>query len=451
MFKRISKALVLTLLTLFILTSITYAQQSKVLDKIVAIVNNHIILKSDVDSVVAQYMQQSNKDNFSKQLWYHALQSEVNKFVLMEKAKIDSITVTDDQIDRQLNQRISQMEQQAGSKKALENYFGKSIVELKAQWRPIYKQQAVVQKLRQQEESSINITRPEVRDFFNSIPKDSIPNVPEQVQLAQIVKIPPPDSNAEASTLKLAKELRDSIVVYHKNFSELAKRWSQGPSAKNGGHLGLISINDLVPSYSAAAAALKPGEISKVVKSPFGYHIIRLNKRVGDKIDTDHILLKVNENKRDDQKAINFLNKLRDSVLVDHKNFAELARKYSDDEATAPRGGLLENPQTGARLIPIKQLDPALYRIVLLLDKEGQISKPKPFTTSGPNNQKAYRIVQLKKRIEEHQANLKQDFELIKNIALRQKQARIMQKWLKNLRNEIYVEYKIPVPDDLQS
>jgi len=265
------------------------------------------------------------------------------------------------------------------------------------------------------------------------------------------VKIPPPDSNAVAKTLKLAHELRDSIVVYHKSFSKLAKRWSEGPSAAQGGHLGLISTKDLVPSYSAAAAALKPGQISKVVKSPFGYHIIRLNKRVGDKLDTSHILLKVSKNKKDDQKAIDFLNKIRDSVLVDHKSFANMARKYSDDAATAPQGGVLQDPQTGQRDIALKDLNPALYRIVLLLNKNGQISKPKPFTTSGNNSKKAYRIVRLKKRIPEHKANLDQDYDMIKRIALQQKRARIMRNWLKGLKNDIYVKYMIPVPKNLQS
>lgn len=453
MFKRILNTLTLLLVAVLFSTSIASAQQQKpkVLDRIVAMVNNHIILKSDVDSVVTQYLQQDNKANFSKGLWYNALQSEVNKYVLLAQAKIDSVTVTDDQVSRELDRRIKQMEQQAGGQQALENYFGKSIVQLKAQWRKLYKKDAIIQKLRQQKESSITITRPEVEDFFHSIPKDSIPTVPERVELAQIVRIPKPDSAARAATIKLARELRDSIVVYHKSFSKLAKRWSQGPSAANGGHLGLISIKDLVPSYSAAAAALKPGQISKVVKSPFGYHIIRLNRRVGDKIDTDHILLKVKKTKKDDERAISFLNNLRDSVSVHHKSFTKLARKYSDDASTAPNGGILQDPQTGSQFIPLKDMNPALYRIVLLLNKNGQISKPKPFTTNGPNSQKAYRIVKLIKRIPAHKANLKQDYDMIKKIALQQKKARVMKKWMQNLKKQMYIKYMIPVPKSLQS
>lgn len=423
-----------------------------VLDRIVAQVNNHIILKSDIDSVVSQIMQQSKDQSFSKDLWYEALESEINKYVLLEKARIDSVTVSDDQVERQLDQRIKQMEQKIGSQKALEDYFGKSIVQLKAEWRGIFKQEAIVAEVRRQKINSVTITRPEVIDYFNSIPKDSIPTIPEEVQVAQIVRIPPPKSNADSTAYHLAKELRDSIVVYGKSMEELAKRWSDDAnSAANGGHIGMVSINDLVPSYSAAASALKPGEISQVVKSPFGYHIIRLNKRVGDKIDTNHILIAISDNERDDSQAIKFLDQIRDSVLNKGKDFADMARKYSQDDATAPNGGLLTNPQDGGNLIPLEQLDPALYRIVLLLDKPGDISDPKPYTTSGNSSKKAYRIVMLEKHVDEHKANLKQDYDLIKNAALRKKQSDTMHDWLMGLRKQIYVNFRIPIPAKFQT
>lgn len=449
MFKRIS--IFFTVAVIFIIwtpqASRAQSDSTKVLDRIVAQVNNHIILKSDIDSVVAQYMQQSNISDFTKDLWYEALESEINKYVVLAKAKIDSVTVTDEEVNRQLNQRIAQMEQQIGGKKALENYFGKSVVQLKADWRKLYRQEAIVSKERQQEMDNVTITRPEVADYFNSIPKDSIPTIPEEVQVAQIVRIPPPKADADSAAYHLAKELRDSIVVYGKSMEALAKRWSDDKnSAANGGHIGMVSINDLVPSYSAAAAALKPGEISHVVKSPFGYHIIRLNKRVGDKIDTNHILIAISDNKRDNKKAIDFLDQIRDSVLNKGKSFAEMARKYSQDDATAPNGGLLTNPQNGDNLIPLDKLDPALYRIVLLLDKPGDISEPKPYTTSGNNSKKAYRIVMLQKHVDEHKANLKQDYDLIKKAALRKKQSDAMHNWLMNLRAQVYVHYRIPVP-----
>ncbi len=443
------QTLIAAIIGLFTITSTVQAQQGKVLDQIVAIVNNHIILKSDVDSVLAQYMQQRQQGQqiqFHKSMWYQSLESEIDKYVLLEKAKIDSVTVTDQEVDKALNQRIDQMEKQAGGEKALENYFGKSIIELKSQWRELYRQDAIVNKVRQTELGKIDISRAEVINFYNSIPKDSLPDIPESVKLAQIVRIPPPDKDAKQAAYKLASELRDSIVVDHKNFEDLAKRWSQGPSAKYGGHIGLINVKDLVPEYAAAAAALQPGEISQVVKSPFGYHVIRLNKRVGDKIDTDQILIKIDSDRRDDQLSIDFLNQIRDSVITGGKSFSDMAKKYSDDQATAPTGGELMDPQTGNQYLALTKLDPSLYRIVLLLDKKGAISEPKPYTIQNPEEEKAYRIVQLKDRIKEHQANLQEDFDLIKNYALQEKQMKEMSKWMQSLRKQVYVEYKIPVP-----
>ncbi len=438
--------LFVVIFSLIVIAPTVQAQQKQVLDKIVALVNNHIILKSDVDSVLDQFLQRSQQVKFSKDLWYQALESEIDKYVLLEKAKLDSVTVTDEDVNRALDQRIQQMEQQAGGQEALEKYFGKSIIQLKSDWKELYREDAIVNKVRQTELNKITITRPEVINFFNSIPKDSLPAIPESVDLAQIVRIPPLDKNAQQAAFNLAKRLRDSIVVYHKSFSEIAKRWSDGPAASNGGHIGLINVKELVSSYSAAAAALQPGEISEVVKSPFGYHIIRLNRRIGNKIDTDNILIKIDSDKRDDSKAITFLKQIRDSVLTGGRSFAKMARKYSDDKATAPAGGQLVDPQTGSHYIPINKLDPSLYRIVLLLDKDGAISSPKPFTIKNPDEVKAYRIVQLKKRIKEHQANLDQDYDLIKQYALQQKQMKVMSKWMQDLRNQVYVEYKIPVP-----
>jgi hypothetical protein len=139
----------------------------------------------------------------------------------------------------------------------------------------------------------------------------------------------------------------------------------------------MIPIGDFVPEYSAAASALQPGEISEVVKTSFGYHVIRLNKRVGDEIDTNHILISVDQESYDNQVAIDALNAIRDSVLTNPDiTFAEMARKHSEDPQTAPQGGRLMDPQTGNRLIPLSRLDPAMYRIVLLLEEEGQISEP---------------------------------------------------------------------------
>jgi len=445
------------LVSLFLLPLASHAQEqkkSKTLDQIIAVVNDHIVLKSEVDQQVQQYMmqmqqQQNRQISFGKDIWYTVLQNIVDRYVMLDQAKLDSVTVSDDMVDQQIDQRISNYIQQVGSQKALEDRMGKSIVQIKADLRDDYRQQMIVQRFQQQKRDEITITRPEVEKYFNNIPKDSLPTIHEQVALSQIVAVPPPTENARKKARQLAEQLRDSVVNHGKTIEEMAKKYSDGPSASKGGHIPLISLDDLVPEYSAAATSLQPGEISHVVETSFGFHVIRLNKRVGDKIDTNHILIKIDKNSYDDSAAVNKLKAIKDSVLNNKDiTFAEMARKHSEDPNTAPEGGRILNPQSGQRLIALDQLDPALYRIVLLLDNEGDISEPKKFTMGDKNNsKKAYRIVRLDKHIAEHVANLKQDYQRIKQAALQAKQSRIVQQWISNLRKQMYVEYKIPVPD----
>lgn len=440
---------------LFLLTLLPFslsAQQAETADRIVAHVNDHIILKSDVDLGVSDYLNQARVQQgqdipFSKDLWYGYLESQIDSYVLLEQAKLDSITVTDEEVDIQMDQRVNQLIQREGSEEALEQAFGKSILQLKADFREEFREQIIATRVRQQKLAEITITRPEVQEFFNRIPNDSLPTIPEQVSLSQIVIVPPPKDNAEESALSFARSLRDSILTHGKTIEELARRHSDGPSGKNGGLIPLTPLDQFVSEYSAAASALNPGGISKVVKTQFGYHIIRLNKRVGDQIETNQILIRINDSELDDNFAVDRLNAIRDSLQADSDaDFARAAKKLSEDPNTANAGGKLFDPQTGERLIPLNRLDPAMYRIVLLMDEEGEISEPKPFEAPNTSSGKAYRIVRLDKQIPEHVASMEQDYERIKRIALQQKQQEKMQEWIKNLRDKFYIEYKIPVP-----
>lgn len=423
----------------------------KLADQIVAHVNDNVILKSEIDQSVADYIRQSRVSGqpveFSEELWYNFLQSAIDNYVLLEKAELDSVTVTDEEVGLQMDQRIEQLIRQAGSERALEQAFGKSLIQLKADFREDFREQMLSSRVQNMKIQSIKITRPEVRKFFEDIPKDSLPTIPEQVALSQIVMIPPANANAKKEAYEFAQQLRDSIVIHGKSIEDLARRHSDDKgSGQNGGLLPLMSLDELVSEYSAAASALQPGGISKVVETQFGYHVIRLNRRVGDRIETNHILIAVDSEDVDEEYAINELNAIRDSLLNNPElKFSQMARKYSEDEATANLGGKIFDPQTGERLIPLTRLEPAMYRIVLLMDEVGAISEPKPFTLRS-QNKKAYRIVRLDDQIPEHIASLEQDYERLKNIALQQKQYNELQKWMQELREEMYIEYKIKVP-----
>lgn len=419
----------------------------QLIDKIVALVNNNIILKSEIDARVGQILSSNQNAQFSEELWYQILQSSVDNYVLLEQAKLDSIIISDIQVNAALDARIQEIGRQAGGVDALERAWGKSLVQIKAEFREDFREELTIEELRNTKIRNISVTRGEVTEFYNTIPKDSLPLVPESVELAQIVKIPEPKAEAEEKAKELAIALRDSILNHGKDLEELAKIYSDGPSAPRGGQLGLISMSDLVSEYSAAAAALRPGGISEVVRTVFGYHVILLKKRVGDKIDTSHILSNVDDVELDEESAINELNAIRDTLLANpKKSFFDIAREQSDDKNTSTMGGRLANPRTGQKSIPLTSLDPALYRIVLLLNDEGDISEPKPFNPEINNATKAFRIVKLIKKIEEHRANLTLDYELFAGIALQDKQMREFNKWLTSLRKDIYIEYRVPVP-----
>lgn len=453
------------LVFLLSLTAIPFSSKAQIkndsnkkLDQIVALVNDHIILKSEVDQQVRQYMmqlqqQQNRQISFGKDIWYTVLQNTIDRYVMLDQAKIDSITVSDDMVDQQINQRIQSYVNQVGGEEALEEEMGKSILQLRADLRESYREQMIVQSFQREKRKKVSITRPEVKDYYERIPQDSLPTIPEQVAVSQIVRIPPVAEDARAQARQLAEQLRDSVVNHGKTIEEMAKKYSDGPNAKNGGKLPMMSINDLVAEYSAAAAALQPGEISQVVETSFGFHVIRLNKRQGDKIATNHILIEIEDESYNDQAAINSLEQIKDSVLTNEDiTFAEMARKHSEDPNTAPQGGRILNPQTGERLIALEQLEPALYRIVLLLEDVGDISEPKKFTLGNENNtQRAFRIVRLDQHVTEHVANLEQDYSRIKNAALQRKQQEMIEQLLADLRKDMYVEYKIPVPDKYKS
>lgn len=436
----------LSLTFIFLFSSSLLAQERKVADQIIAMVNDNIILKSEVDQRVGEFMQQNQTTHFNENMWYFVLESLIDNYVLVEKAKADSIIVTDSEVDRMLSQRINQLVQQIGSERELEQAFGQSIVEIKAEYRDQFRQDLLVSRVRQKKIDRISITRPEVEEFFHSIPKDSLPVIPESVSLSQITIVPPLKPDARISARNLAGQLRDSIIHHNASLEELAKKYSDGPTAARGGELPMISLSDLLPQYAAAASALQEGELSEIVDTPQGFHIIRLNERQGQRISTHHILISVPDDVVDDAYAIDKLTAIRDSVKYHQKPFSLMARRHSDDRNTAPAGGRLINPQTGQRLIAVNDLDPSLYRIVLLLENPGDISSPQSYQY-GEKNKLAYRIVKLNDRVDEHVANLKQDYSLIRNFALQQKSQRKFAEWVTDLRDEMYINYQISVPD----
>ncbi len=445
--KAMLKAAAVVLAGLLLFPQSAESQQREVLDKIVAMVNDHIILKSDVDARVSDFLSQSRGAQFSEELWFDVLENIIDNNVLYEQAKIDSVVVGEDEVNRAMDERINQLVRQVGSEEALEEALGQSLVQIRADYRDQFRREMMIERVRNTKMRSIRITRPEVEDFYNSIPRDSLPEIPETVELSHIVVIPPSRGEAERLARSKAEAIRDSLLNHSADFAEMAGRHSDGAGANRGGEIGTIPISDLVAEYSAAASALQPGEISEVVRTSAGFHVIKLNSRSGDQINTSQILIQVGEDEMDEDYAINKLEAIRDSVLTHDKRFADMARRHSDDSNTAVRGGRLSNEQTGQRRLSVDDLEPSLYRAIINLEDESDITEPiRHRVGSGQRRQQAYRIIRLDRRVPEHIANLDQDFEILRNIALQEKQLRELEAWLSELREDMYIEYRIDTP-----
>lgn len=432
---------------LLIIPQQSEAQQREVLDKIVAVVNDQIILKSDVDAQLAEFLSQRRDISYSDEMWYDVLENIIDNNVLYEQAKIDSIIVSEDEVNRAMDRRIRQLVSQVGSEEALEEVLGQSLIQIRSEFRDRFRRDIMVQRVRERKMRGIRITRPEVQEFFDAIPAHELPTIPETVELSHIVKIAPAGQEAEQMARQKAEALRDSILTHGSDFEELARRHSDGPGASRGGLLPMMPLSDLVSEYAAAASALEPGGISEVVRTRAGFHVIRLNRRSGDQIETSQILIQVREDQVDEAFAIERLEAIRDSVQTYEMSFADMARRHSEDPNTAPTGGRLLDSQTGQRRLVVDELDPSLYRAIVNLDEVGDISDPIRYTVgSGQNRQIAFRIIRLNNRIPEHIANMEQDFDIIRNFALQEKQLDVMNRWLAELRDEIFIEYRIDSP-----
>ena len=435
--------------------SFSYAQDDYTIkDQIVAVINDHIILQSDIDQQVAQYIfftNQSKKKqiSFSQKLWYDMLYQSIDNYAMFEKAIEDSIRVSNEEVDRAINNRIQQISQRLGGERALETQYGKPVSEIRETYRQQFKEELTLQRLRQTILGSITTTRKDVLDYYYQIPEDSLPKLPVQITLSQIIINAPPSEEFKQQTYKLAQSIHDSIITNKKNFEEMAIQYSQDrQSAPKGGLLPALEVNLLMPEYSAAASVLDEGGISEVVETDIGFHIIQLEKQIGTQIQTRHILFRFDEAPPNEQYAIDKLNSIRDSIITHQISFEEAARQFSEDPYTSRFGGRILNQTTGSEYLSYDDLDPALYRIALVLEPN-QISEPKLYRN--PAKQAiSYRIIFLHKKIDEHIANIEQDYHLFYAQAHAKKQQIIFDQWKQNIYNNIFIEIKIDVPKEYQ-
>jgi len=418
------------LLILFVIVGMLNAQQ--VLDKIVAVVDNEIILQSELDFRANYEATQRNLNPADSTLRRQILNTMVEEKLLYAQAELDSITVTDEQVKQQLDYQINYFIQQYGTRERLEQIYGMPLEKLKRSLQDDTRKNLMAQMLQQKKFGQLDASRKEVGEFFDSY-KDSLGVVPEKYQLAHIFQNPKTGERIKKKAKEFAESLLDSLKK-GADFAKLAKKYSDDPgSAAQGGDLGSVKRGVFFPEFEAVAFALAPNQISGVVESPVGFHIIQLLERRGESIHCRHILIKVKSDDESDLKSIEFLTEIRDSIVQGKNTFDHIARLYSDDKETAKYGGELGSFEAS-------QLDKTLLDVIYKL-KEGEISFPKRLEVD--KNVYGYHIVKLEKRILEHKANLDLDYPDIKRIAEISKKQKLYANWMKDIKSKIYWEIKL--------
>lgn len=437
----------LAILALFSLVAVPHASHAQLgisrprgqelVDGIAVKVDNQIVLRSDVDNIMAQEMARAQGKPLPPDMRCKILQSLVLNRLMLARAEVDSVTVTDQQVSSELDRRMAYFVQQVGSEKKLEEMYNKSVRALKDDLRPQVHDQLVQQKMQEQIAGKVTVTPREVKEYFDKVPKDSIPYFSTEVEVGQIVIPAQVNDAAKQATIAKLNELRARILAGEK-FETLAKEYSQDPgSAVEGGYLGFFKRGELVPPYEAAARKLEPGQLSPVVESQFGFHLIQLIERKGESYSTRHILLKPATGTTDVSASATKLARIRRQILSDSISFAKAAKDFSEDKGTSSNGGLLANRQDGGSRMPLDKLDPAIFFTIDTM-KVGHITPPMPYRTD--DGKDAMRILYLKSNTPPHQANITDDYQKISQAALAQKKNKALDEWYEKNRSTVYLE-----------
>ncbi|NCD40843.1 MAG: peptidylprolyl isomerase [Bacteroidia bacterium] len=419
---------------LFLLLPAFLQAQEVLIDEVVASVGDNIILLSDIESQYVQFRMQGNISNASG-IRCEILDNLLFQKLMLTQAQLDSVEVTEARVDSELDRRLRYYIAQFGSKEKFEEFYNKSIVEVKEEFREVIREQLLTEEVQMKITRDVKITPSEVKSFFNRIPADSLPLISTEYQIGQIVCKP----EISQKELDIAREKIAGFRNRIKNgesFETLAILYSEDPgSAKEGGFIGTVGRGDTYPEFEAAAFSLAKGEISEIIKSEAGYHIIQMIQRKGDYIDVRHILIRPKVDPYELQDAFNRIDSVKKIIENDSLSFEKAALKYSDDPGKI-NGGMMINPLSGSTWFSADELDPQVFFVIDKLEI-GEISTPVKMTTE--EGTEAYRILYLKSRTIPHRANLKEDYNKIQQWAQQEKENNALAKWVREKSEKTHV------------
>lgn len=431
----IKKIIGLFILTGFVAIGNQTNAQDKVVDQIISVVGKNIILKSDIEGMFQQ--QQAQGITTEGDMKCEILENLLIEKLLLAEAELDTtIIVSDSQINQSLEQRIQYFISHLGSEKEVEAYFKKSIIELKADMQDVIKNQQMTQQMQEKILNKVTVSPAEVRLHFKNLTAAEIPQIDDQIEYAQI-NVQPTISLEEEDRIKSTlRDLKRRIESGESSFATMAVMYSEDASAKDGGSLDYMGRGNLDPAYAVAAFNLKGDKISNVVKSDFGYHIIQVIDRKGEKVKTRHIIMMPKVTPLALEKAFSQIDSIADFIRKGTFKFEEAALRYSYDKNSRNNGGVVINPETGESKWKLTELDPDVSKIIPKMNIN-EISKP--FLSLDEKQRQVYKIVKLISKTSPHAANLRDDYVELSNMYMASKKEKEMDRWIREKQQGTYV------------
>lgn len=435
------------IISILLLSLPLFAQhrQPQVIDKVVAVVGKNIILQSDVENQYIQMRLQSGVSGTAQSMRCEILEELLLQKLMLNQAEMDSVEISDTQVEAELDRRIQYFVSRMGSQEKLEEYFNKSITEIKEEVRRAAKDNLLQEEMQRKIMENVTVTPNEVKKFYRELPQDSIPMVEPQYEIAQIVKRPPVSIDEKLQVKNRLYQIRKRILEGESSFSTMAVLYSEDPgSASRGGELGFTGRGEFASEFEAVAFTLRDGEISDVVETEFGFHIIQLIEKRDEMVNCRHILLKTKVSIEALEKAQNELDSVARLIRNGDLTFEEACLKVSDDESKS-NGGYITNVANGAKRMSINDMRELedyypeyknLGFVITRLDVD-EVSDPLPMTTN--ENKDAFRLVVVKKKINTHKANLNDDYNLIQSWALNRKKQQAIVKWVAEKASKAFI------------
>ncbi len=427
------------LLVFFAMLLGTATAQTTQIDKVIAVVGDNIILHSEMEAQYQQMIAQ-NQGEISPDMRCTIFDNLLLERLFLAQAMLDIVTTTPEEVDAELDRRIKYFISVFGSKEKLEEYYGKSIIELKDDFKNDIEKQLLSDKMKGKAFAGLKVSPAEVKEFYDRIPKDSIPYFNSELELGQIVMMPKLSQQEKEFARKKLEGIRNDIIQ-GADFSVKAIQYSEDPgSYLDGGNLGMIERGELVPEFEAVAYKLKEGEMSDIVETPFGYHLIIVDERRGDKLKARHILIKPKVTRMDLAVIRERMDSILNQLQVDSLTWREAVNQYSDDEQSKSVGGLMSNTKNGTAYFEKADIDGTLIFSIDRM-KVGDYSDVLPHTIQDRTGEQkqGFRIIWLKSESQPHPASLDQDYSKIQAAAKSEKQQRALEDWMKLHRGKNFV------------